>query len=258
MWIAPTIDRSRPYAVRVIGEWMRPGGRLGLQNRMRPDIVGLGGFDSHALPPRLARLATRLLIGLLLCRPVATHAQGGDFESKAGLRHDSTAHSVRADSGSQLRRNQIPPDSVRPPVTPGHAFFRSALLPGWGQSNLGSHRTAVGMLVVEAISIAMIRESGADDREARRTENDTIIDSYVGPDGTTLVTPSSHAGQFGTPEVLARRSHVEDWAALLVANHLFSGADAFVEASLWDVKAHLTLRTALTSGGAVVAAAFHW
>src|SRR5215467_16132355 len=30
---------------------MEPGGSHGLQNRSRPDCVGLGGFDSHALPP---------------------------------------------------------------------------------------------------------------------------------------------------------------------------------------------------------------
>ncbi|HTR78955.1 MAG TPA: hypothetical protein VMH39_12625 [Gemmatimonadaceae bacterium] len=143
-------------------------------------------------------------------------------------------------------------------MSPGHAFFKSALLPGWGQSELGSHRAAAAMLIVEAVSIGMIRESGADDREARRTENDTIIDSYVGSDGTALATPLSHAGEFGTPEVRARRSHVEDWAALLVANHLFAGADAFVESSLWDVKARLTLRTAVVGRGAVLVASFHW
>ena len=41
--------RSRARVSR--GEWMGPGGSHGLQNRSRPDDVGLGGFDSHALPP---------------------------------------------------------------------------------------------------------------------------------------------------------------------------------------------------------------
>jgi hypothetical protein len=29
--------------------------------------------------------------------------------------------------------------------------------------------------------------------------------------------------------------HVEDWLAVIAFNHLFSGADAFVAAQLWDL-----------------------
>ena len=34
---------------------------------------------------------------------------------------------------------------------------------------------------------------------------------------------------------------VEDWIALLVANHLFAASEAFVAASLWDVNARVTV-----------------
>jgi hypothetical protein len=58
--------------------------------------------------------------------------------------------------------------------------------------------------------------------------------------------------------VRARSAHVEDWIALLVANHLFAGADAFVAAHLWDVPARLGLRVVPRAGGTTVSASFRW
>ena len=54
--------------------------------------------------------------------------------------------------------------------------------------------------------------------------------------------PIKVAGNFGNDQVKTRRAHVEDWIALLVANHLFAGADGFVAANLWDVKPKLAFR----------------
>ena len=56
--------------------------------------------------------------------------------------------------------------------------------------------------------------------------------------------------------VRTRAAHVEDWIALLVANHLFAGADAFVAANLWDVPSHISLR--MTPNRTVVGASFKW
>src|SRR5688572_9527137 len=52
--------------------------------------------------------------------------------------------------------------------------------------------------------------------------------------------------------VRARKQHVEDWVALLIFNHLFAAADAFVAAQLWDVPARVSVtrdgdRTRLTA-----------
>src|SRR5689334_23133225 len=59
-------------------------------------------------------------------------------------------------------------DSLKPPISPRRAFRYSALVPGSAQAKLGRNRAAAVMLAVEAVAIAMIRESGADVREARR------------------------------------------------------------------------------------------
>ncbi|MFI5244998.1 MAG: hypothetical protein ACHQQR_07215, partial [Gemmatimonadales bacterium] len=53
--------------------------------------------------------------------------------------------------------------------------------------------------------------------------------------------------------VRARALHVEDWVAVILFNHLFSGADAYVAANLWDLPQHLGVRAApLPRGGAAM------
>jgi len=136
----------------------------------------------------------------------------------------------------------ISADTLRSPITPKRAFLLSLFVPGSAQSVLGRHRSAVALLSVEAAAIAMIRESGADARQARRQLGDTLVQSYVDANGDRLQVPVLERRRFENGEVQSRRSHVEDWVALLIANHLFAASDALVAASLWDVPAHITLR----------------
>lgn len=150
-----------------------------------------------------------------------------------------------------------PGDSLRAPLTPRRAFFYSFLAPGYSQTVLGRDKAAAAFLLVEAISIGMIRESGADVHEARRSLNDTLVISYVDAQGAPLAVPDTARPRFTGAEVRTRRAHVEDWVALLVANHLFAGADAFVAAHLWDVPARVGLRL-LPDRGAAVSASFRW
>jgi hypothetical protein len=133
------------------------------------------------------------------------------------------------------------PDTLKPPISPGRAFLNSLVFPGSAQNRLGRNRVAAGIIAVEAMSIAMIRESGADVREARRQLGDSLVLSYVDASGTRQGTPTLERRRFGDEEVSARRSHMEDWIALLVANHLFAASEAFVSASLWDVNARVTV-----------------
>jgi hypothetical protein len=136
---------------------------------------------------------------------------------------------------------RVTPDTLKPPISPGKAFLHSLIFPGSAQNKLGRNRVAAGIIAVEAMSIAMIRESGADVREARRQLGDSLVISYVDNTGNKLSTPTLERRRFGDDEVSSRRSHMEDWIALLVANHLFAASEAFVAASLWDVNARVTL-----------------
>jgi len=149
------------------------------------------------------------------------------------------------------------PDSLKPPISPRRAFLYSALLPGYGQAILGRNKAAAAMLAIEAMAIGMIRESAADVREARRMSGDTVVVSYVDPStGAALTTPTLTPRRFDPQYVHVRQSHVEDWVAFLLANHLFSGADAFVAANLWELPAELSVR--VTPGGATVGASLTW
>jgi len=147
----------------------------------------------------------------------------------------------------------VPPDSLHPPISARRAFFYSFLVPGSGQSILGRHKAAAAFMFVEAVCIAMIRESGADVHEARRAANDTLIISYVDAAGNPAVTTAPP--RFGDNEIHTREAHVEDWAALLVGNHLFAGADAFVASHLWDVPIHVGMRVAPGGRGLALAVA---
>ncbi len=146
--------------------------------------------------------------------------------------------------------------ALLPPITPKRAFLYALALPGSSQTIFGRNRTAVGMLTIEVVCMAMIAESAASVREARTAEQDSVNVSYVDANGLPLTTPTVASGVYTHTFEHTRRAHVEDWIALMVANHLFSGADAFVTAHLWDVNAQVGLRS--VDRGVGVAAEFHW
>ncbi len=138
------------------------------------------------------------------------------------------------------------PDSLKPPLTPRRAFAYSFFFPGYAQSVLGRHKTAALLLLVEGMSLSMIRESAADLREARRTADDSLVATW-NPTRTTAGAP-----RFTSDDVRSRKRHEEDWIAILIANHLFAGADAFVAANLWDLPMQLSVRS--TPNGTALAA----
>ncbi len=126
-----------------------------------------------------------------------------------------------------------PRPELQPPLSPRRAFLYSLLMPGYSQSVLGRHRAGALQLVFEAAAIVMIRQSAADVREARRNLADSIPVSFVNAAGQPEI--RYERTPFSTGLVRSRRSHLEDWIAVLLANHLFSAADAYVAALLWDL-----------------------
>jgi hypothetical protein len=132
-----------------------------------------------------------------------------------------------------------------PPITPRRAFIYSAILPGLGQSRLDRGSSGALFAAVELAAVVMVRRSSADLREARRYRADTLPTNFnVGPTGT--LTPVERVtGRYDADLVRTRRLHVEDWLAALAFNHLFSGADAFVAAQLWDIPVQLTATPSL-------------
>lgn len=141
-------------------------------------------------------------------------------------------------------------DSLRPPLSPGRAFLNSLLLPGLGQARLRRQVPAAFYYTIEAVSIAMLHKTRGDLRIAKEAERTVRVNSYqvdpvtgapVTSDGA-FVPRDSVANRFDVERVESRRTQFEDWVALLVFNHLFSGADAFVASLLWDVPVRVGLQ----------------
>ena len=126
-----------------------------------------------------------------------------------------------------------PRPGARPPLSPRSAFLYSLVMAGYSQSVLGRHRAGALQLVFEAAAVVMIRQSAADVREARRNLTDSVVVSFVNESGQPDI--RKQASPFSAGLLRSRRSHLEDWIAVLVANHLFSAADAYVASLLWDL-----------------------
>ena len=65
-----------------------------------------------------------------------------------------------------------------------------------------------------------------------------------------------HQHESTDDRIKARRTHYEDWIAAIVFNHLFSGADAYVAANLWDFKANIGVVAAPRGAGVRATLAF--
>jgi hypothetical protein len=168
-----------------------------------------------------------------------------------------TAGAQRTDSArvaaQPLKVDTVVRNELRPPLTPRRAFVYSFLAPGLGQSRLGRPVAGAIFVFTESIAIAMLRESAADLRQAKRFRSDSLM--VIGTDpltGSTVTLETS----FNDELIRIRKSHVEDWIAFLIANHLFAGADAYVAAHLWDLPAQM--QVSQTPHGTVIAARLRW
>jgi len=142
-------------------------------------------------------------------------------------------------------------DTTRPPISPGRAFLQSALIPGLAQSRL-DRPAGVLFAAVEMLAITMYAKSSFDLRTARRFSRDSTpatyeIDAATGvarrdPTTNELVVATWRGPRYTASRAQARAAHVEDWRALLIFNHLFAAADAFVSAQLWDLPGRVDLQ----------------
>jgi hypothetical protein len=155
----------------------------------------------------------------------------------------------------------------KPPISPGRAFLYSALIPGLGQAALNRKYTGAAFFLVEAFSLSLLHRSADELRVAKAFVGDSMplrydVDSTTGiarrnGNGDPIVAQWQPSG-YTAALVRARKLQVEDWVAVVIFNHLISGADAFVAANLWDLPQHVSLRAFPVRGGAglVVSAAF--
>ncbi|HUR93751.1 MAG TPA: hypothetical protein VMY76_04155 [Gemmatimonadales bacterium] len=108
-------------------------------------------------------------------------------------------------------------DSLAIRTSPMNAFWRSFLLPGWGQAKLGRKLTAGIFVAWEGTTLGMSLKTRRELGYLRRTNSARAEDK--------------------------RREH-EDWLVLLAFNHLFAGLEAYVSGHLTDFPGDLRIRAA--------------
>ena len=160
----------------------------------------------------------------------------------------------RADTARVVADTGGPRPERKPPISPRRAFLYSLLVPGYAQSVLGRTRAGAFEMAFETVAIVMIRQAAADVHEARANVVDSIPVSFVDATGAPKITCQRTA--FPKALVRSRRAHLEDWIAVLIANHLFSAADGYVAALLWDLPTEISLRA--SPGAAELGLRVHW
>ncbi len=112
----------------------------------------------------------------------------------------------------------LPPDSA-PPLAhrpaPLNYFFRSLVLPGWGQASLDRKLTAGLFIGFEGLALSMAMKANTELHFLERTD---------------------------TASATVRRGERQDWYVLIGFNHLFSALEAYVSAHLVDFPRDLHIR----------------
>ena len=221
---------------------MGSGGPLSLQNWCDPTTSGWVG----SIPTRSRQLASAAR-ACLTAALIAAMLSGAAGSANAQVRDTIRPPAVVVEGPAVVVEDTTP----RPPITPRRAFLYSLAVPGSAQTILDRPRTAAFFVTIEALSLAMMRKSANDLREAKRFARDSIVATYeIDPatglarrDSTGALIPATFLpNRWGGVRVPARRTHLEDWIAVLVFNHLISGAEAFVSAQLWDLPGQVSMQ----------------
>lgn len=128
------------------------------------------------------------------------------------------------------------------PASPGGAFLRAVLVPGWGHASIGSYTRGGFYFLAETATVWMMlrtneRLDGARDILGLRraaVEERLLADPEVDPADVPELVDSDEGVTEARSLVEARDQQFEDWTALGVFLLFLSGADAFVSAHLAD------------------------
>ncbi len=185
----------------------------------------------------------------------------------AGLRLLFAVVLVLACAAPTVGQEAVPPevdDSVqvsssadRP--SPGGAFLRSVLVPGWGQAASGSYGRAAFYILAQAGNTWMTYKTEAMLNGSRRrqevfeaTAAGEFLRAGVHPDSVAAAVEGDPRVEDARELADARAEQKEDWVALLVFFTFLGGADAFVSAHLADFPVPLNVEPVVGIDGPAV------
>ncbi len=171
-------------------------------------------------PPRLRRAALGCALALAAASPAAAQVRPSapPRDTAAAAPRDTLV--ARPPVPAAARADTAAADTVRR-VSPKGAFLRSLVLPGWGQSAVGSPGRGAIYFALETGSLWMVYKSQRKLHFARRNQE------YLREVGEL-----EEDRQSGL--VNSREEQLEDWITLSGFLLLFNAADAFVSAHLVD------------------------
>ena len=182
---------------------MAAGVACGLQNRYgacRASRVG-------STPTRSRHFVSVLgLVGLLLSVAPALAQEPAAEDSTAQAPPAVVSEPVVVTDSAGAQAAAV--DSAGPPVSAMGAFWRSLVLPGWGQAKVGQPGRGAFYFTMEAASLWMLFKTSQKKAAAERAGDEDLA--------------------------AARKDQQEDWIVLAVFWALFSAVDAWVSAHMWE------------------------
>lgn len=121
-------------------------------------------------------------------------------------------------------------DPISTLYSPRGAFFRSLILPGWGQAYVGAPVRGAVYFTLASGGVWMSYVARRQLADARREQYWLRRSGEIGPTDETDI-------------VLSREQQFEDWAALSLFIFFFAGADAYVSAYLADFSERVGVRS---------------
>ena len=135
-----------------------------------------------------------------------------------------------------------------PPIRPKTALFRSLLVPGWGQASLDRGTAGATYFALEAGSIAMLIFAKKELAIAKRAALDSTF--------VERLRTARTAARARAPACACAARRWRTGPPSIFFTHLFSAADAFVSAHLWDVRVQVHGGQEMRSAG--VTATIPW
>lgn len=162
-----------------------------------------------------------LLVAFLLAAgPLAAQ----DSTGVPPVRHDSLLVPGPDSASSAMTAPRYGVDSVpliRPPVSSMGAFWRSLLIPGWGQATLGRKTAGAFFMAAEGVTLGMVLTTSSQLNYLKETTSGSVD---------------------------SKKQQQEDWLVLLGMNHLLAAMEAYVSAHLWDFPGDLSIQAAPNGG----------
>jgi hypothetical protein len=143
----------------------------------------------------------------------------------------------------------IPPDSLREGASPGGAFLRSLVIPGWGHLATDSPTRGAFYFGVTGLNSYMLVKSSLRLTSARHmeamwrdvAEQELIRAGVSDPDSLQTLVDEDERVLQAQSLVESREQQQEDWIAVGIFFLFLSAADAFVSAHLADFPQPLDL-----------------